>query len=120
MICRYPTMHEMSLCESVIQIIEDEARTRGFRSVKTVWLEIGQLAGVEIEALRFAFDAVTRDSVAQGARLEIVDRPGEAWCMQCGTTVRISQRFDACPDCDGYQLEVTGGTEMRVKELEVE
>ena len=40
--------------------------------------------------------------------------------MQRGTTVRISQRFDACPNCDSYQLQVTGGTEMRVKELEVE
>ncbi len=34
-------MHEMSLCEGVLQVLEDNARTQGYRQVKTVWLEIG-------------------------------------------------------------------------------
>ncbi|MGA7594464.1 MAG: hydrogenase maturation nickel metallochaperone HypA, partial [Gallionella sp.] len=63
----------MSIAESVLQIIEDKAKSDGYARVKTVWLEIGQLAGVEAESLRFCFDAVTRDSVARGARLEIIE-----------------------------------------------
>jgi len=113
-------MHEMSLCESVLQIMEDQASAQSFGQVKRVWLEVGQLSGVEVEALRFAFDVVTRNSIADGAGLEIIDVPGQAWCMQCGETVEVTQRFDPCPKCGGYQLQVTGGTEMRVKELEVE
>ncbi|MCP4698518.1 MAG: hydrogenase maturation nickel metallochaperone HypA [Gammaproteobacteria bacterium] len=113
-------MHEMSLCESVLQILEDNARSRGFEKVKTVWLEIGGLAGVEPEAMHFCFDAVTRDTLADHARLEIIEMPGEAWCMQCAKTVLVKQRFDACPDCGSYQLPVTGGEEMKIKELEVE
>ncbi len=112
-------MHEMSLCESVLQILEDNAKSRDFARVKTVWLEIGGLSGVEPEAMRFAFDAVTRGTLADQARLEIIEVPGEAWCMQCCKTVQVKQRFDACPDCGGYQLQVTGGEEMRIKELEV-
>ncbi len=112
-------MHEMSLCESVLQILEDNAKSRGFAKVKTVWLEIGGLAGVELEAMRFAFDAVTRGTLADQARLEIIELPGQAWCMQCARTVQVKQRFDACPDCGGYQLQVIGGEEMRIKELEV-
>ena len=112
-------MHEMSLCESVLQVLEDNAESRGFERVKTVWLEIGELSGVELEAMRFSFGAVTRGTLADQARLEIIEMPGRAWCMQCGKTVRVRQRFDACPDCGGYQLQVTGGEEMRIKELEV-
>ena len=38
-------MHEMSLAEGVLQIIEDSAKSQNFSRVKTVWLEIGKLAG---------------------------------------------------------------------------
>ncbi len=113
-------MHEMSLCEGVLQILEENARSQGFDRVKTVWLEIGGLSGVEIDAMRFSFDVVTRGTLADEARLEILEVPGEAWCMQCGGTVPVKQRFDACPDCGSYQLQVTGGEEMKIKELEVE
>ncbi len=112
-------MHEMSLAEGVLQVIEDAARKDQFQKVATVWLEIGQLSGVEPEAMRFCFDAVTRDSVAEGAQLEIIATPGQGWCMACAKTVPMSEVFGECPECGGFQLQVTGGTEMRIKELEV-
>ena len=112
-------MHEMSLAEGVLQLIEDAAREQEFTKVTTVWLEIGQLSGVEVEAMKFCFDAVTRDSVADGARLEIISLPGTGWCMACSVTVPMAEVFGECPKCGGHQMQVTGGTEMRVKELEV-
>jgi len=113
-------MHELSLCEGVIQLIEDQAREQGFSRVRTVWLEIGELAGVETEAMRFSFDAIAKGSVADAARLEIVDVPGRARCPTCNHAVTISARYDACPDCGHYPLEITAGEEMRIKELEVQ
>ena len=113
-------MHEMSLCEGVLQILEDHAKSQGFNRVVTVWLEIGRLSGVEIEALRFCFDAITRGTLAEQASLEIIEVPGKAWCMECSKSVEIQQRFDMCPNCGGYQLQITDGGEMRIKELEVE
>jgi hydrogenase nickel incorporation protein HypA/HybF len=112
-------MHEMSLAEGVLQLIEDAARAQEFSKVTTVWLEIGQLSGVEVEAMKFCFDAVTRDSIAEGAALEIVAMPGTGWCMQCSQTVPMQEVFGECPQCGSHQMQVTGGTEMRVKELEV-
>ncbi len=113
-------MHEMSLCEGILQILEDQAATQHYRRVKTVWLEIGALAGVEVEAMKFCFDAVCRDSLAEGSRLEIIPLPASAWCLRCSTNVEIGERHQACPLCGGYQLHVSGGDEMRIKELEVE
>jgi len=112
-------MHEMSLAEGVLQVIEEAARKDQFQQVTTVWLEIGQLSGVEPQAMSFCFDAVTRGSVADGARLEILTLPGQGWCLACAKTVPLSEVLGECPDCGGFQLQVTGGTEMRIKELEV-
>jgi hydrogenase nickel incorporation protein HypA/HybF len=113
-------VHEMSIAESVLQIIEDQARADGYARVNAVWLEIGQLAGVETESLRFCFDVVTRDSVARDARLEIIETAGQGWCMECACTVAVTARYEPCPNCGSFQIQVTGGEEMRVKELEVE
>jgi hydrogenase nickel incorporation protein HypA/HybF len=113
-------MHEMSLCEGVLQVLQSEARTQGFNKVLAVWLEIGDLSSVEPEAMLFSFDVVTRNSLADGAKLNIINVPGNAWCMQCCKTVTVKQRFDECPDCGSYQLQVIAGDEMKIKELEVE
>lgn len=113
-------MHEMSLAESVLQIIEDAARKQGFNRVKTVWLEIGQLSCVEREAMRFCFDTVMKGSIAGGARLEVVETPGQGRCAQCGCETQIATLYEACPQCDGYTMQVIAGDAMRVKELEVE
>jgi hydrogenase nickel incorporation protein HypA/HybF len=116
-------MHEMSLAEGVLGVIEDTlaAQPGGAAGevVRSVRLEIGRLAAVEIEALRFSFDVVKRGSVADGAALEVIELPGTAWCMQCCDTVAIAQRGDACPVCGSYQLQVTGGDELRVKDIEL-
>lgn len=113
-------MHEMALAEGVLQILEDAARAQSFARVRTVWLEIGRLSSVEPDAMRFCFDAVTRGSLADGARLEIVDVPGSGRCVSCGADVEIAARYDPCPRCGEFPVSVTGGTEMRVRELEVE
>ena len=108
------------MAEGILQLIEDSARAQGFRSVRRVWLEVGQLSSVEPEAMRFCFAAVTRDSIAAGASLEIVDIPGQGWCARCSRIVPLQALYDPCPHCGGYQVQASGGTEMRVKELEVE
>jgi hydrogenase nickel incorporation protein HypA/HybF len=110
----------MSLAESVLQIVRDAARAEGFSHVKMVRLEIGQLAGVEPEAMRFCFEVVSRETLAHQARLEIVATPGEGWCIMCSRSVPIAARFEACPVCGSYQVQATGGLDMRVSELEVE
>ncbi|MEN8259741.1 MAG: hydrogenase maturation nickel metallochaperone HypA [Pseudomonadota bacterium] len=113
-------MHEMSLCEGIVQIIEEQAGIQQYSRVRTVWLEIGPLACVEPEALRFSFEVVSRNTLAEGAVLEIIRTAGRAWCARCRKSVPVSQLYDACPECGGYELEITGGEETRIKELEVE
>ncbi len=113
-------MHEMSLCESVFQLIEQNAKSQGFDRVTAVTLAIGELAGVDREAMRFSFDAVTRGTLADRARLEFESVPGEAWCLPCARTIHVGRRIDPCPHCGSHQLQVTGGHDMILKSLEVQ
>ena len=113
-------MHEMSLAEEVLQLVEDSAQSNGFVRVKTLWLEIGALACVEVEALRFCFEAVVKGSLLEGAQLVIAETEGQGWCRGCAQTVALKQRYEACPQCGAYQVDATGGLELRVTELEVE
>lgn len=114
-------MHEMSLTEGVIRILEDQAATHGFAKVKTVWLEIGELSNVDPESMLFCFGAVAKGSpVATEAVLEVIRVPGTAVCLSCTETVPVSNRFDPCPKCGGFGLSLVSGEEMRIKELEVE
>lgn len=112
-------MHEMSLCEGIRQVIDDQALKRGFSAVRTVRLEIGRFSGVEKAALEFAFDVVMRGSTAEGARLIMIDLPGRAMCYDCMKEVEIENRLDPCPDCGGGKLMPVAGDEMRIKDLEV-
>lgn len=113
-------MHEMSLAEGVLQLVEETAQREKAQRVKLVVLEIGRLSSVEPEALKFCFEAVTHGSIAHGAALEIVSVPGAGWCMPCGETVPMTESFGACPKCGSYQVQPTGGADMRVKEIEIE
>jgi hydrogenase nickel incorporation protein HypA/HybF len=112
-------MHEMSLMESVREIVDEAARANGAARVAVVRLKIGALASVDPEALRFAFDVVMKGGPAEAAALEIDRVAGAAWCWDCAATVALAAGEVACPQCRGHRLEVTGGTEMRVHEIDL-
>ncbi len=70
-------MHELSLAQSVVDIVEDAARREGAARVASIRLEIGELSHVEPESLAFAFEVAAREGSARGARLEICRTPGD-------------------------------------------
>lgn len=112
-------MHELSLAENILQLIEDAARQQRFTQVEVVWLEIGQLACIEHESLRFFFDIVKKDTIAREAKLEIIEITGQGTCDQCHQTITVSSYVTACPHCGNYAVTITQGEEMRMSALEV-
>lgn len=113
-------MHELSLAESAIALIEDAARRERFHRVRVVRMEIGALSCVEPEALRFAFESASAGTCAEGARLDIVAVAGEGECVACGIRAAMETAYDLCPKCESRPLRVLRGTEMRVRDLDVE
>lgn len=112
-------MHEMSLCENIIELIRESAQRESFTVVNAVHLEIGELVGVELESMHFGFDVVAKGTLAENASLHIVSVIGTAVCESCRQQVVIHERFSPCPACGGFQLKILGGDELLIKNLEV-
>jgi hydrogenase nickel incorporation protein HypA/HybF len=113
-------MHEVSLVESIVALIEDEQRREQFSRVRVVCVHVGALGHVEPDALRFCFDVVARGTAADGAALSIVTVAGAGECFACNRTVALTDRFDACPLCGCAEVRMIAGDELRLAELEVE
>lgn len=82
-------MHELSLCQSAVEIIQRQAEQHDVKRVTAVWLEIGALSCVEESAVRFSFEIVCHGTVAQGCDLHIVYKPAQAWCWDCSQVWRF-------------------------------
>jgi hydrogenase nickel incorporation protein HypA/HybF len=110
-------MHELSITQSVVDICEQNS---GGRRVLAVTLELGELSGIIPDAVEFCFEACTKGTLLEGARLIIDVIPPKGLCRGCGKDFPVSAYYDSCPHCGGYSVELLTGEEMRVKELEVE
>lgn len=71
-------MHELSLCESMIRIIEKQAERDKFDNVRKVRVELGSVSGASEESLRFCFPIAAKGTIAQGAELEFTYSEGTA------------------------------------------
>ena len=112
-------MHEISLCEGILDIITEKQQTDDFTRVTAIWLEIGRFSCIEKSALNFAFEAVMNNTPLQGAKMTILDLPGRALCYTCDQQVTLDDRFGKCPKCPGDSLMPIAGDEMRIKRIEV-
>jgi hydrogenase nickel incorporation protein HypA/HybF len=113
-------MHELSLAAEIVRLVEASAAAERFRRVACLRLEAGALAGVEVGALRFALEASAAGTCLEGARLEIDEPAGRAWCACCAEEVTIFSRAEPCPQCGGCPVKPTGGLSLRVLELVVQ
>ena len=104
-------MHELSIAEGIVEAVEKTAAAQAIDRVLSVRVAVGELAGVDIEALKFAWLSVTREGLLKGA--------GKAWCLDCGKEVPLHRHGEPCPECGGYHLTATQGHELRVLDFEV-
>ena len=111
-------MHEMTIVANVLEIAHRQATGAGAARINRVVLEVGRLAGVETEALRFCFVAA-RSGLSSAAELEIRDVPGCGHCPRCGDSQDVDELAAVCNAC-GNVLDINGGRELRVLSLNVD
>jgi hydrogenase nickel incorporation protein HypA/HybF len=108
-------MHELSIADGIVEHCAE--RANGARVLR-VRLEIGRLSCVTPDALRFCFDVCAKDTVVEGASLEIVPIQGRARCRGCGEEIEVRSFTESC-SCGNSDLRVVAGEELRLKEMEV-
>ncbi|GAB4222032.1 MAG: hydrogenase maturation nickel metallochaperone HypA [Acidobacteriota bacterium] len=113
-------MHELSIAISLVEQLERAARREGAERVTAVRLVVGGLSGVEREPLEFCFPMAARGTLLEGARLEIEEVPPRVRCPACGAEETGGPApVAACPRCGAAPVEILGGRELRVREMEV-
>lgn len=112
-------MHEISIASGILRIVQASAAREHFCRVAQLQLEIGSLAGVEAQALRFALRAMMSDTCLEDSEISINEIHGNADCLDCMANVEISSHLDACPRCGSYALQATGGFDVRIADLVV-
>ena len=108
-------MHELAITESVVDAIVDKV---GDEPVTGIRLEIGRLSGVVVDSIRFCFEIVADGTGLQGARLDIDEPAGRAYCRDCDDEFALDEPVMLCP-CGSANLEVLSGQQFRIISVEV-
>ena len=113
-------MHELSIAQSVLEAVRAEAGRRPGARVCKVGLRVGELAGLDPEALRFGFEVLVRGTDLETLQLEIEYCPRRQRCSQCGNEFVARDYEITCPGCGAGRTECIGGDELEIAYLEIE
>jgi len=112
-------MHELSIALSMMEQMEQQAAKHGGK-VLAVQVRIGALAGVDCEALRFAWEIARAGTAFAETTLEIEPVPLMVRCPQCGETHEAEMFSIACPRCVTPEQEILTGRELELRSMEME
>ncbi len=110
-------MHEMSIALGIVNIANKACEEAQAARIDSITLEIGKLAGVQLESLYFVWPAAVEGTVLAGAERIIEEREGQALCLECDREFALQHHFDACPHCQGYFKKIIAGKELNVKSM---
>ena len=117
-------MHELSIAQSLLAIIQEEMQKHGMPRLSSVKVKYGRLSAVVPDALAMSFEALTMDSPLAGARLDTEEIPLVLRCRACDKQFSPETSdyvFAPCPAC-GEELghSVVSGKELYIEYLELD
>jgi hydrogenase nickel incorporation protein HypA/HybF len=110
-------MHELSIATGIIEIVLEEASKASASKVTEVELEIGTMAGVEKEALLFAWDLVADGTIAHKSSLLIREVRATAECLDCQSIFPLEDPLSVCPQCHSLRYKSLSGRELRIRSI---
>jgi len=113
-------MHELSVTESVLEIVLRHAKQAEAKRVNHIYLVIGELASIVDDSVQFYWEIIARDSLASAAQLHFRRIPTEMVCLDCQQ--RFHPEFDSldCPACHSLRLQIVAGREFFVESIDIE
>jgi hydrogenase nickel incorporation protein HypA/HybF len=111
-------MHEYSLVSSLIERVQREAEAHGATKVHRLQVRIGEIAGVEVELLRTAYEMCREKTVCDGAELEITLEEARWACPRCDAAIPRGERL-VCGTC-GEAARLVAGDAMMLDRIEME
>ncbi len=112
-------MHELSICRSLIELINAEAKEKGFQTVLEIELRVGEFSGLVPDCIREFFPYAAGGTVAENAELKIESVPAAFKCLDCGYEGAVDRKSARCPSCQSQSIKMTAGREFFVESLKV-
>ena len=112
-------MHELSVCQALLEQVQEVASSHGARAVSRIVLQIGPLAGVEPQLLRQAFPIARAGTVAETADLHIEALPIRVRCSQCGAETDAAVNRLVCGRCGDWHTQLLSGDELLLASVEL-
>ncbi len=113
-------MHEMALTQSIIDIIVEEAAKNGASRITRADIVLGEMSGAVDHCIEFNFEYLSRNTPAEGAKLNFINIPKQARCLECGHEFYPGGTLWTCETCNSLKLEIISGNELYIKSIEVE
>jgi hydrogenase nickel incorporation protein HypA/HybF len=113
-------MHEMSIVESLLDVVLESAEKAAASKVVRVHVVVGDLSGVVDDYMSLYFNFLSEKTIASGAEIIFTHKPARLLCRDCNATFSPEGSDFRCPDCREQRVDVIGGRELYVDELEVE
>jgi len=112
-------VHELSLAQAVWRQVTREMESHPRSRLAALTVVVGTFSGADPESLQFALRLVAEESAWPTAEVRIRTEPVALKCRACGRAYETETLDLACPACGGYDVEVTGGRDLRLESLEV-
>ncbi|MBN1374810.1 MAG: hydrogenase maturation nickel metallochaperone HypA [Dehalococcoidia bacterium] len=113
-------MHEMGIAQNILEIALEAANRESAAKISRIDIVSGELRGIVPLQLTFCFGIVAQNTIASSAYLNIEETPVTAHCDECGEDFKVEEYQYLCPKCSSANVKVTGGSELRVKDIEIE
>ncbi len=112
-------MHELSIAQNIVEIIQEHVPSNGLSLVKNVKMKIGNLAGVVPDSLEFCFDAITDQTPMRNAVLVVEHVPFVVECGRCGKASTSEVGIILCAECGSDETRIVSGNELLVTAIEL-
>ena len=112
-------MHELSIAMNIVEIACEQAKLNNLFAIDEIEIEVGELSGVEIDALKFVMEIAKKETILENSRTIFTLIPGLARCLICSKEFMTDSFFSQCPECKRFNFQIIQGQELRVKSLNV-
>jgi hydrogenase nickel incorporation protein HypA/HybF len=113
-------MHELGVTESILNIALAKAEEAQASKILKISIVIGELSGFVPDCIDFYFSSLSKDTIAMEAKLDFDIIRSQFRCRDCSTISSPEGMLWICPSCQSQSMEVIGGQEFYIKDLEVE
>jgi hydrogenase nickel incorporation protein HypA/HybF len=113
-------MHELSICQALMEEVERIAREQRARRIVAVTVKIGPLSGVEPALLEGAYPLASAGTAAAGSRLILERSELRVQCLECGAESQAQGTRVVCARCGHWRVRILAGQELLLTRVELE